>query len=99
MSKPTTLKRSADAPRRMGKASHSPIPPSSRICSVLEKRQRLESFLARLARMSVEERVRAARHGGFTAWERAIWAARFPQQVPLVNGEFEWIAFSLADLD
>jgi hypothetical protein len=62
-------------------------------------RAHFEAFLARLARMSVEERIRAARNGGFTAWERSVWAARFPRQVPLVNGEFEWIALGLADLD
>ena len=59
----------------------------------------LDAFLLRLALMSEEERVRAARFGGFTRSERAIWAARFPEEVPLVNGEFEWIARGLADLD
>lgn len=62
-------------------------------------RTHFEGFLARLARMSVEERIRAAREGGFTPWERSIWAARFPEQVPLVNDEFEWIALDLADLE
>jgi hypothetical protein len=61
--------------------------------------ERLATFLAHLARMSVEERVRGARHGSFDRWERAVWAARFPEQVPLVNGEFEWIALAMADLD
>jgi hypothetical protein len=58
-----------------------------------------QAFLARLARMSVEERLRSARYGGFNAWQRSLWAARFPDEVPLVNGEFEWIALTLADLD
>jgi hypothetical protein len=49
--------------------------------------------------MSEQERVRAARHGGFDRWERAVWAARFPEQVPIVNDELEWIAVGLADLD
>jgi hypothetical protein len=60
---------------------------------------RLDAFLARLKRMSKEERVRAARYGAFTPWERSVWASRFPEQVPLLNGEFEWIALGLADLD
>jgi hypothetical protein len=51
-----------------------------------------EAFLARLVRMSAEERRRAARYGGFTSWQRALWAARFPKEVPVVNGEYEWIA-------
>jgi hypothetical protein len=49
--------------------------------------------------MSVEERINASRNGGFTRHERSIWAARHPEQVPLIDGEFEWIARSLADLD
>lgn len=61
--------------------------------------ERLKGFLADLAHMSVEERVRAARHGSFDRWERTVWAARFPEQVPLINGEFEWIALAMADLD
>ncbi|HEY4779225.1 MAG TPA: hypothetical protein VIH47_06510 [Solirubrobacterales bacterium] len=64
-----------------------------------DPRAHFEAFLARLARMRVEERIRASREGGFTAWERAVWAARYPGQVPLINGEFEWIALGLADLD
>jgi hypothetical protein len=60
---------------------------------------RRQAFLAELGQMSEEERVRAARHGSFSRWERSIWAAQFPEQVPLVNGEVEWIALRLADLD
>jgi hypothetical protein len=59
---------------------------------------RRNAFLARLSRMSAEERLRAARYA-FTPWERDIWAGRFPDEVPLVNGEYEWIALTLADLD
>jgi hypothetical protein len=58
-----------------------------------------DAFLDRVAQMSGEERIRAARHGDFTASERAIWAASYPDEVPLVNGELEWIALALADLD
>lgn len=53
-----------------------------------------EAFLGRLARMSAEERVRAARYGGFTSWQRSLWAARFPAEVPVVNGEVEWITLN-----
>lgn len=58
-----------------------------------------QAFLAELEQMSVPERVRAARVGAFSRWERSVWAATFPEQVPLVNGEVEWIALGLADLD
>ena len=52
-----------------------------------------------LARMSFEERVRAYRNGVFTAHELSVAAAREPDRMPILNGEFEHIAVSLADLD
>ena len=57
-----------------------------------------EAFLARLRRMSPEERLRASRHE-FDRWQRSVWASHFPEEVPTVNGEVEWIALGLADLD
>lgn len=61
-------------------------------------RERLDAFLARLDRMTPEERIRASRYQ-FKAWERQVWASHFPDEVPLVNDEVEWIALRLADLD
>lgn len=57
------------------------------------------SFLARLERMSTRQRIEASRRGRFTRHERAVWASRYPDEVPRVNGEFEWIALNSADLD
>lgn len=51
-----------------------------------------------LAGMTYEERVRACRSGAISARELAIAAGRFPQEMPLLNGEYEWIAVSMADL-
>ena len=48
--------------------------------------------------MTPEERIRASRYS-FKAWERQVWAGRYADEVPLVNGEVEWIALRLADLD
>jgi hypothetical protein len=48
--------------------------------------------------MTPAERLRSSRRA-FTPRQRAIWAARYPEEVPLVNGEFEWIALASADLD
>lgn len=59
----------------------------------------VDGFASVLARMTPEERISASRHGGFTRWERWVWAARYSEEVPLVNGEFEWIACNMADLD
>jgi Ser/Thr protein kinase RdoA (MazF antagonist) len=57
------------------------------------------AFLADLAEMSSKQRLDAARRGAFDRTERAIWASAYPDEVPLVNGELEWIALGLADLD
>lgn len=54
----------------------------------------LNAFLARLARMSPEQRVEAYRYR-FTERQRAVWVARYPDEVPLVNGEYEHIAYRL----
>jgi hypothetical protein len=56
-----------------------PVPPS------------LESFLSELRRMNPEERVRASRYT-MNRHERSIYAAHYPDEVPLLNGELEWIA-------
>lgn len=46
----------------------------------------VEGFVSILRRMTREERISVSRHGGFTRWERWVWAARFPDEPPLVNG-------------
>ena len=43
-------------------------------------------------RMSSVERVALMRAGELTLKECCQWAARAPQEVPIVNGEFEFIA-------
>ena len=58
-----------------------------------------DAFLVRLARMSPRQRIEASRNGGFTHPDRAVWACRYPDEVPMVNGEFEWLVFASADLD
>ena len=55
----------------------------------------LEAFVAELQRMTPAERIRASRYS-FNHRERCIYAARCPDEVPLINGELEWIALSLA---
>jgi hypothetical protein len=48
-----------------------------------------------LAGMTFEERVRAYRSGALSTQELAVAAARFPDRMPLLNDEFEWIAIDL----
>jgi hypothetical protein len=58
------------------------------------RERRIDAFVAELNQMSSEERVRASRYT-FDRWERWVYAARFPDEVPRLNGELEWIAATL----
>jgi len=51
--------------------------------------------IERLELMSAEERLRAYRSGAMTRAERAAWAANFPDEVPLINDEYAWLAHDL----
>lgn len=52
-----------------------------------------------LGGMTYQERLRAYRAGVFSRRELSIAAAWLPGDMPILNGEYEWIAASLADLD
>jgi hypothetical protein len=52
------------------------------------QRARLRS----LWQMTPAQRIAAMRRGKLTLEQCAAWAARYPEQVPLLNGEFEYIA-------
>jgi len=56
--------------------------------SSAERAARLEA----LWRMTPTERVAAMRRGDLTMEQCCAWAGRFPRQVPLLRGEFEFIA-------
>ncbi len=64
--------------------------------SLVAAPERLSTFLARLRRMSSGERIWASRYE-FSLWELNVWTAHYPDEVPRMNGEFEWIAGTLAD--
>ena len=58
-------------------------------------RRAREGRLRSLWQMTAAERVAAMRRGDLTYEQLAAWSARYPEQVPIVNGEFEWlIAFT-----
>ena len=42
--------------------------------------------------MTAAQRIAAMRRGELSLEQCAAWAARHPEQVPLLNGEFEYIA-------
>lgn len=48
--------------------------------------------------MTPETRIRRARYA-WKAWERQVWVGHYPDEVPLINGEFEWIARRSVDLE
>jgi len=57
------------------------------------------SRVARLDRLGPAGRLAHYRAGKLGIGELSVWAARFPDEVPTVNGEVEWIGLTLADLD
>lgn len=53
---------------------------------------RIEPFLTWLHERMPEGRANSAE--GFSSCEVWIWARHFPDEVPLINGEYAWIALS-----
>ena len=51
-----------------------------------------DARLRSLWQMTPAQRVAAMRRGELNLLQCAAWAARYPEQVPLINGEFEYIA-------
>lgn len=64
-----------------------------------ERQRHYEEIAYALASSSAEERASAYAHHIYTRRELSMAAALRPDLMPLVNGEFEWIALTLADLD
>jgi aminoglycoside phosphotransferase (APT) family kinase protein len=59
-----------------------------------EAERPIDRFVSELQRMTPEERIEASRYT-MNRWERWVYAARYPDEVPTVNGELEWIALLL----
>ncbi|MFP5387944.1 MAG: hypothetical protein ACLGG5_01415 [Thermoleophilia bacterium] len=53
----------------------------------------------RLAALGPSKRLEEFKAGNLSRAELFAWAARYPEEVPLVNGELPWIVVRLADLD
>jgi hypothetical protein len=51
-----------------------------------------EARLRALWKMTVSQRINAMRKGKLSLEQCAAWAARHPEQMPLLNGEFEYLA-------
>jgi hypothetical protein len=57
-----------------------------------------EARLEALWRMTPNERIAAMRRGDLSMQQCCAWAARSPHQVPLINGEFEFIAAHIPEV-
>jgi hypothetical protein len=56
-------------------------------------------YLLHLSSLSRERRLADYRAGLFSRRQLSLWANHYHDEVPKVNGELEWIALRLADLD
>jgi hypothetical protein len=61
---------------------------------VVDRRER-RAMLRRLGRAG---RMAAYRRGGFDFDTCCLWAARWPGEVPLLHGEYEFIALSMPEV-
>ena len=61
-------------------------------CPNLSRADRLDALRA-------EGRLAAYERGELTRADLSTWAARYPEEPPIVNGEYAWIAVKLVDLD
>jgi len=59
---------------------------------ILQDLDARDARLRTLWRMTPAQRVAAMRRGELTLEQCSAWAARHPEQVPLLNGEFEYLA-------
>jgi hypothetical protein len=59
---------------------------------ILQDLNARDARLRALWQMTPAQRVAAMRRGELTLEQCSAWAARHPDQVPLLNGEFEYIA-------
>lgn len=53
---------------------------------------------AALQRLGREGRLAAYRRGEFDLDTCCLWAARYPDEVPLLQGEFEFIALTMPEV-
>jgi hypothetical protein len=62
------------------------------IDQIFQDLQTRDARLRSLWQMTPTQRVAAMRRGELNLLQCAAWAARYPDQVPLLNGEFEYLA-------
>lgn len=89
----TTNPTSADPAHRRTPAGAAPcFGPGSYVAAVDATLQARRDHLAPMWAMKPEQRVAAMHRGELTMPQLLAWAARYPHQVPTINGEFAFIA-------
>lgn len=63
-----------------------------------QERASRQKQLKTLWAMTAEERISAMRRGELSYWQLYNWAARAKHELPLLNGEFEFIAISTPEI-
>ncbi len=61
------------------------------IDEIFEDLKARDARLRALWQMTPAQRLAAMRRGELTLEQCSAWAARYPEQVPIVNGEFEYL--------
>jgi hypothetical protein len=69
--------------------------PSTTLAAPGSRTRRVEE----LDQLGAAGRLAAYRAGELGIDQLSAWATRYPDEVPTVNGEVEWIGLTLADLD
>jgi len=68
------------------------------ITALLHYKAQLEPHYKALWAMTAQERVVAMRRGELNMLQLYEWASRAPHEVPLLNGEFEFIAITTPEV-
>ena len=74
------------------------IPPETWWESIARAERARAGRLRSLWQMTPAQRVAAMRRGDLSYEQLAAWSARHPEQIPMVHGEFEWIAAKLPEV-
>jgi hypothetical protein len=61
-------------------------------------RRARDAHLRRIWQMTAEQRIAAMHRGELTLRQLAAWSAKHPEQVPTLNGEFDWIAINTPEV-
>jgi hypothetical protein len=61
-------------------------------------RRARDAHLRHLWQMTAEQRIAAMRRGELTLSQLAAWSGRFPEQLPRIGDEFEWIAINTPEV-